>query len=80
MVGAQLGPYERELEHVFLGGEAHTLRAFRERCRAMDALSDRVRARVLDVREPNRKALERLPETLWESQVYVLGPQRDAGE
>ena len=44
VVGAQLGPYERELEHVFLGGEAHTLRAFRERCRAMDALSDRVRS------------------------------------
>lgn len=80
VVGAQLGPHERELEHIFLGGEAHTLRAFRERCRAMDALSDRVRERVLHVREPNRKALERLPETLWESQVYDLGPRRDAAE
>ncbi len=80
VVGAQLGPYERELEHVFLGGEAHTLRAFRERCRALEALSDRVRGRVLPVREPNRKALEGLPETLWESQVYDLGPQRDAEE
>ena len=80
VVGAQLGPYERDLEHVFLGGEAHTLRAFQARCRALEALSDRVRERMLDVREPNRKALERLPETLWESQVYVLGPQRDAGE
>ena len=80
VVGAQLGPYERELEHVFLGGERNTLRAFRERCRALEALSDRVRERVLDVREPNRKALEGLPETLWESQVYFLGPQRDAGE
>ena len=78
VVGVQLGPYERELEHVFLGGEAHTLRAFQERCRALQGLSDRVRERVLDVREPNRKALERLPETLWESQVYDLGPQRDA--
>ena len=47
---------------------------------AMDALSDRVQERVLSIREPNRKALERLPETLWESQVYDLGPQRDAGE
>ena len=80
VVGVQLGPYERELEHIFLGGERNTLRAFRERCRAMEALSDRVRERVLDVREPNRKALEGLPETLWESQVYFLGPQRDAGE
>ena len=80
MVGAQLGPYERELEHVFLGGEGHTLGAFRARCRALSALSDRVRERVLDVREPNHKALERLPETLWESQVYALGPLRDAGE
>ena len=80
VVGVQFGPYERELEHVFLGGEGHTLRAFRARCRALEALSDRVRERVLDVREPNRKALERLPETLLESQVYTLGPQRDAGE
>ena len=40
----------------------------------MDALSDRVRERVLDVREPNRKALERLPEMLWESEVYDAGP------
>lgn len=80
VVAAQLGPYERELEHIFLGGEGHTLGAFRERCRALDALSGRVRARVLDVREPNHKALLGLPETLWESQVYVLGPLRDAGE
>ena len=80
VVGVQLGPYERELEHVFLGGEGHTLGAFRARCRALEALSDRVRERVLDVREPNHKALQKLPETLWESQVYTLGPLRDAGE
>ena len=80
VVAAQLGPYERELEHVFLGGEAHTLAAFRARCRALEALSERVRERVLDVREPNHKALLRLPDTLWESQVHVLGPLRDAGE
>ena len=67
-------PFQEALEHVFLGGEKTTLEAFRRRCPYLARLSDRVRKRILVVREPGQRALERLPGELWRSRVYTLSP------
>ena len=71
---ARLGPYERDIEHFFLGGEAHTLAGFREWCPWAERFASVARKRVLDVREPGHDALVALPKTLWESVVYEVAP------
>lgn len=65
-------PYERKLDHFFLGGEASTLVGFRGRCTYLKTFENVLRARVLDIREPGHEALEKLPRTLWESIVYEV--------
>ena len=67
-------PYERDIEHFFLGGEAHTLAGFREWCPWAERFASVARKRVLDVREPNHDALVALPRKLWESTVYEVAP------
>ena len=65
-------PYERKLDHFFLGGEASTLVGFRGRCTYLKTFDKVLRKRVLDIREPGHEALEKLPRTLWESIVYEV--------
>ncbi len=65
-------PYERKLDHFFLGGEASTLVGFRGRCTYLKTFDKVLRTRVLDIREPGHEALEKLPRTLWESIVYEV--------
>ena len=69
----RFSPYAADLEHVFLGGERMTLLAFRSRCRYLAGLSDRIRQRVLSVREPSHQALEQIPQEVWKSRLYRLG-------
>lgn len=71
---AHVGPYEKDIEHFFLGGEAHTLAGFREWCPWASRFGPLARKRVLDVREPGHDALVALPATLWESVVYEVAP------
>ena len=68
----RLGPYEGRLQHLFLGGEATTLRGFRERCPYISRFDGVLRRRVLDVREPGQEALVGLPRLLWQSDVYEV--------
>jgi hypothetical protein len=68
----RFGPYEGQLGHLFLGGEATTLRGFRERCPYLSRFDGVLRRRVLDVREPSQEALEGLPRLLWQSDVYEV--------
>jgi hypothetical protein len=65
-------PYERKLDHFFLGGEASTLVGFRGRCTYLKTFNKVLRTRVLDIREPGHEALQKLPRTLWESIVYEV--------
>ena len=69
-----VGPHEQDVEHFFLGGEAHTLAGFREWCPWAARFEGVLRKRVLDVREPGHDALLALPRTLWESVVYEATP------
>ena len=68
----QFGPYERKLDHLFLGGESSTLVGFLGRCTYLKAFDGIARSRVLNVREPSHEALQKLPRTLWESVVYEV--------
>lgn len=67
-----LGPYERQLDYLLLGGERHTLRAFRERCQYIQGFDDRLLGRVLQVDRPGREELEGIGREVWKAQVLVL--------
>ncbi len=67
-----LGPYERQLDYLLLGGERHTLRAFRERCQYVQGFGDRLLGRVLQVDRPGREELEGIAREVWKGQVLVL--------
>ncbi len=68
----RLGPYEGELERVFLGGEGHTLTAFLKECAFLRGMKGRIAGRLLAVREPRRRELERMPRQIWMSRVLAL--------
>jgi len=71
-VRARFEPLERELDHVFLGGERHTLGAFLKRCPYLRRLADRTMGRLLPVARPGQEALEAVSQEIWKSQVLVF--------
>jgi len=71
-VRARLEPVEQELDHVFLGGERHTLGAFLKRCPYLRRLEDRTMKRLLPVARPGQEALEAMSQEIWKSQVLFL--------
>ena len=72
IVHAQFSPFEDRLDYIFLGGEKFTLQGLLKRCDYLEKMSPKILDRVLNVREPNHKALEKVIETVWESRVLVL--------
>lgn len=69
---ARFEPVERGLDHVFLGGDRHTLTAFLKRCPYLRRLQDRTMKRVLPVGRPSRDALEAMPREIYTSQVLFV--------
>ncbi|MDE3096682.1 MAG: hypothetical protein KGK07_11885, partial [Chloroflexota bacterium] len=68
----KLAPYEAEIEHVFFGGDRHTLQAFHKQCSYFERFGPRVMRRVLPVAgDPRRASLEAMPREVWSSDVYV---------
>ena len=65
----KLGPYEKEIDHIFLGGERHTLTDFLKECPFLQRMESRVAKRILSVGEPRRRELENMPREIWKSQV-----------
>ena len=72
VVRQKLGPYEKQLECIFLGGERHTLSAFVNQCPFLQRLDPITSTRILPVREPRRRELERMPNEIWKSRVTVV--------
>lgn len=68
----KLEPYEKQLEHVFLGGERHTLAGFVKECPFLQRMEPRIAKRILPVGEPRRRELERMPSEIWKSRVTVF--------
>ena len=75
MVRRHLIPYDETLEHIFLGGEAHTIRSFLKHCRALDHFKTRIRRRVLSIRSPNQRSLNEMTTELWGGQVYAISEE-----
>jgi len=71
-VQARFEPVERELDHVFLGGDRHTLGAFLKRCPYLRRLEDRTMKRLLPVARPSQDALEAMPREIFKSQVLFV--------
>ena len=68
----QFDPYLERLDYVLLGGECHTLGAFRKRCRYLDALAPKVVDRAVDIREPGLRTLQACIGTVWETRVLSV--------
>lgn len=68
----QWRPFLDRLDYVALGGEAATVNGFVKECAMLARLSPITLARRLDVREPNRAALDRAPAMLYQCRVYPL--------
>lgn len=76
---AKLGPREKSLDHLLLGGDHVTLAGFEKECPYLERLAEIRVGRRLDVREPKRAALEALPRQLYESRVFTFDGEEDDG-
>ena len=65
-------PYHRQIDHVLLGGERHTLAGFQKRCPYLVDLGPRTLSRLVQVDRPNQKALESIAYEVWKSQVVTF--------
>ncbi len=68
----QWRPWLDRLDYVVLGGEAATVNGFVKECPLLARLAPITLERRLDVREPNRAALGRVGEMLYQCRVYPL--------
>jgi len=70
IVYMQFSNYWDQLEWVFLSGERMTLKGFLDSCEKLNTIKSLVSSRILNVRDPSRKALEVLPQDIWKCHVY----------
>ena len=68
----QWRPYVDDLDYVALGGEASTINGFVKESGFLQRLSPIALPGRLDVREPNRAALDQVGSMLYECRVYPL--------
>ena len=71
-VRAQFEPYDRQLDHLLLGGERFTLNNFLKVCPYLERFQGKTLARRLNIRDPKRDTLEQVAELIWQSRVYPL--------
>ncbi len=71
-VSRQFGAFPGELDYLLLGGEQLTLNGFRNVCPYLERYRDITLGRRLNVRDPKRDTLDRLPDVLRESRVYRM--------
>ena len=66
-------PYEVEIQHAFLGGDRHTMQAFRKECSYFERFGDRLMSAVLHVPgDPRRAVLEAMPREVWSSDIWII--------
>ena len=68
----QWRPWLNRLDYVALGGEAATVNGFVKECDLLARLAPITLPRRLNVRQPNRAALDRLGPLLYQSQAHPL--------
>lgn len=62
--------YEKDIDHILLGGEASTLSGLTDRCRFLQNLSDKTLTRRLAIERPDQKTLKNIAFEAWKSRVY----------
>jgi len=67
----QFGPYEKDMDHIFLGGESHVLGSFIDACPYLSKHKDILSDKILEVRRPGQKALEGILRKAWMSRVVL---------
>jgi hypothetical protein len=67
----KLGPYQQELEKIFLGGERHTLTDFLKACPFLQRQDHLIAKRLLPIDKPRHRELETMPREIWKSQVHL---------
>ncbi len=67
-----LGPIEKRLDYLMLGGEAHTLNGFVKRCDLVQRLAPITLARRLNIERPGKKAMDNVADEIWKSSVVVF--------
>lgn len=72
VLAGRLQDEEARLDHVLVGGDRMTLRAFEKECPYLRRLDPIRMRRRLHVREPSRVALDTLPRQLYESGVLAF--------
>jgi hypothetical protein len=72
---ATLAPYEREIEHLFVGGDRQALIGFRKQCDALDRFGPRLMSRHLHIPgDPRKASLDAAPREVWMSTVLFCEP------
>ena len=72
VLGEVIEPYTGEIDYVYTGGERQTLLGLRDRCRALQDMTDITLARRLQVEQPNQRALEGIAFEVWKSKVVTF--------
>lgn len=67
IVQTAFAPHLGDMDFIALGGERNTLNGFLKRCRLMRELRAKTLRRRLDVRQPNRRAIEGAAREVWKS-------------
>ena len=70
--GEVLSPWEKQVEHLLMGGERHTLLGLTRRCALLRHLEPITLRRRLDVDRPSRKALQKAVYDVWKSRVVLF--------
>ena len=72
---ATLTPYEREIEHLFLGGDRQALIAFRKECAYLDRFGPRMMSRHLHIPgDPRKASLAAVPREAWSGTLLSCTP------
>ncbi len=67
----QFVPYERDIDHIFLGGESHVLGGFIDVCPYLHKHKRIIADKILEIRRPGQKALEGILRKIWTSRVVL---------
>ena len=70
-----LGPIEKRLDYLMLGGETHTLNGFIKQCDLVQRLGSITLARRLNVERPGKKAFDKVSNEIWKSSVVLFAEE-----
>ena len=65
------GEYIDSMDHIFLGGEKHTLNGFKKRCSVINRHNHKIMNRVLDIDIPNKKTLDVVYRQVYSSKLLT---------